>query len=85
MPTNRLHPSDDVRVEIFDPDGKEIDAYQGSGYRNVSEAVSAAYEGSDRTHLEIEDYVFRVTDLASDTSARYRVNAGGHVRLIPEE
>lgn len=33
----------------------------------------------------IEDYVFRVTDLSDNTSARYRVDAGDKVRLISEE
>ena len=33
----------------------------------------------------IEDYVFRVSDLATGTSARYRVNAGGNLKILPEE
>ncbi len=34
---------------------------------------------------DIEDYVFRVTDLSDGTSARYRINAGGNLKLIVEE
>lgn len=43
------------------------------------------YRNPDAAHNAIENYVFTVTDLTSGTSERYRVNAGGHVRLIPEE
>lgn len=48
-------------------------------------AVEAAYEGSNATHNPIEDYVWRVTNLSTGTSARYRVDAGGHLRILPEE
>lgn len=61
------------------------ETYQGSGFHTVDEAIRNAYEGSDRTPLQIEDYVFTVTDLKSGVSERYRVNAGNHVKLIPEE
>lgn len=84
MENNRLHPIDDVRVELWF-DGKMIDAYQSSGFHTVSEAVAAAYESTDRANLNIEDYVFTVKNLATGSSARYRVNAGGHLRILPEE
>lgn len=84
MTQNRIHPQDDIHVDLYD-EGKKIDAYQGSGYHSVEEAVTAAYEGSSRNNLNIEDYVFRVTNLTTGTSARYRVNAGGHLRILPEE
>lgn len=35
--------------------------------------------------MDIEDYVFRVTNLADNSSARYRINAGGNAKIIPEE
>lgn len=84
MTQNRVHPQDDIHVDLYD-EGKKIDAYQGSGYHSVEEAVTAAYEGSSRNSLNIEDYVFSVTNLTTGTSARYRVNAGGHLRILPEE
>lgn len=83
MTQNRLHPSDSVRVELYF-DGKMQDAYEGSGYHTVTEAIEAAVAGTDVNHLNPEDYVFKVTDLNTGTSARYRINAGGHVTLLPE-
>ena len=84
METNRIHPIDDVMIEIYE-EGHRVGAIQRSGFNNVSEAVEAAYEGSRATHNPIEDYVWKVTNLSTGTSARYRVNAGGHLRILPEE
>lgn len=82
MTANRIHPADDVLVELY-LDGKKVDSYEGSSYHSVEEAIRNAFDGSERANLNIEDYVFRVTNLADNTSARYRVNAGGNVKLIP--
>lgn len=84
MTQNRIHPADDVLVELYF-DGKKIDTYEGSGFHTIEEAVCNAYDGSERANVNIEDYVFRVTNLADKTSARYRVNAGGNVKILPEE
>lgn len=84
MTTNRLHPADDVLVELYF-DGKKIDAYEGSGFHTIDEAIRNAYDGSERANVNIEDYVYRVTNLADNTSARYRINAGGNVKILPEE
>ena len=84
MKNNRLKPENDVRIELYFG-GKLQDSYQGSGYSTVEQAIDAAYAGTHVNHLNIEDYVFRVTDLTTGTSARYRINAGGHVRILPEE
>lgn len=84
MENNRIHPADDVRVELWF-NGKEIDAWQSSGFHTVSQSVRAAYEATDRANLNIEDYIFTVKNLATGTSARYRINAGDHLRILPEE
>lgn len=84
MTANRIHPIDEVLVEFY-YDGKKVDTYEGSGFHAVEEAIQNAYDGSTRANVNIEDYVFRVTNLGDSTSARYRVNAGGNVKLIPEE
>lgn len=81
---NRIHPADDVMVEFYF-DGKKIDTYEGSGYHTVDEAIRNAYDGSERANVNIEDYVFRVTNLSTKTSARYRVDAGDKVKILPEE
>ncbi len=84
MAVNRIRPIDDVLVELY-LEGKKVDTYEGSGFHTIDEAVRSAYESSKREYVNIEDYVFRVTNLAEHTSARYRVNAGGNLKLIPEE
>lgn len=84
MKDNRINPIDDVSIEIYEGAHK-VDTIMRSGMHSVSEAVEAAYEGSNATHNPIEDYVWRVTNLSTSTSARYRVDAGGHLRILPEE
>lgn len=84
MTANRIHPTDDVLVELY-LEGKKVDTYEGSGFHTVDEAVRSAYESSERANVNIEDYVFRVTDLTGRTSARYRVNAGDNIKILPEE
>jgi len=84
MTVNRIHTSDEVVVEIYF-DGKKVDSCKESGFHTVEQAIQNACDGSLRTNMDIEDYVFRVTNLADDTSARYRINAGGNAKLIPDE
>lgn len=74
MNANRIRPTDKVLVEIY-LDGKKVDTYEGSGFHAVEQAVGNAFDNSERADKDIEDYVFRVTNLADHTSARYRVNA----------
>lgn len=84
MTHNTIHPIDDVKIAIY-LDGHKIDTYQGSGFHTLEEAIKNAYEGSDRTNVPDEDYVYEVTNMSSGTHARYRINAGGHVVILPEE
>lgn len=84
MTVNRIHQIDRVLVEIYSV-GNKIDSYEGSGFHTVDQAIHSAFDSSKNADRNIEDYVFRVTDLSDHTSARYRVNAGGNVKLIPEE
>lgn len=70
-------------VEIYD-DGK-IATFEGSGFRSVTAAIDAAVENSPQADRSPEDYVYRVTDITDGTSARYRINAGGNVKILPEE
>lgn len=84
MEANRIHIEDKVLVEIY-ADGRKVDSYEGSGFHDVAQAIQQAYESSEHTGLNIEDYVFRVSNPSDHTSARYRINAGGNVKLIPEE
>lgn len=82
---NRIAPIDDVRVEIINNDGKVVDVYQGSGYRTISEAIIAAYEGTAYAHLDARDYVYNVVNLTTGTESRYRLNAHDNVVILPEK
>lgn len=82
---NHLSPSDSVKVEILSPTGYCVSTWQGSGFSNLTQAVQAAYSGSNDLHMPPEDYVYTVTDLARHTSGQYRIDAGGHLRILPEE
>lgn len=85
MNNNHISPDNSVKIEIFDPDGHCAATWQGSGFHNLQEAVTAAYEGSNPLNMPAEDYVYRVTDLDRGTTARYRIDAGGRLRILPEE
>lgn len=80
---NRITPIDDIKVDIYE-EARKVDSWQGSGLHTVEEAVRNAFEGSRQSN-NIEDYVFLVRNLSSGTEARYRVNAGGNIHIIPEE
>lgn len=80
MEANRLRPEDHVSVEVF-ADGHGQGKYDGTGFRNVEEAVETAYVKCGIT-VPKPDCVFEVSDDSRDTSERYRYNAHGHLRLI---
>lgn len=82
---NRIHTIDEVMIEIYDPEGRKVDTYEGSGFHTVAEAIENAYDGSAHTPLAAEDYVYKVIDLKNNTCGRYRINAGGNVKILPEE
>ena len=84
MTHNTIHPIDDVRIDIY-LDGHKIATYQSSGFHTVDEAIKNAYVGSDRTNGTDDDYVYNVTNVTTGTHARYRVNAGDHAVILPEE
>lgn len=81
---NRLNIADRVVVEIYN-EGRRIATFEGTGFHNVTAAISSAIENSPQANASPEDYVFRVTDTADGTTARYRINAGGNVKKLPEE
>jgi len=78
---DRLHPADKVVVKIYE-EGKLADTFTGAGFHDVAEAIHAAYRSTDRNADAIEDYVFEVDNAVTGTSARYRINAHGNVKLI---
>jgi len=53
-------------------------------FHTVREAIEATYVSitDDENKADIRDYVFEVSNITTGTSARYRVNAHGNVKLI---
>ena len=76
-----LKPEDQVTVTIYGPDGSRIYDATASGYHNIETAINDAIANAG---LEInpEDCVFEVTNLGTDVSHRYRINAHGNLKLI---
>lgn len=77
----RLHPEDEVKVIIMDDSGILLYTYDAKGYRHVEDAAKAAYEASG-IDKDIRDLTFRVTNLDTRHSARYRFNAHDRLHLI---
>lgn len=81
--TNRIKPSDEVKLTVYQ-NGRAVDSFEGTGFKELDELVTEVFENSNLDDRNREDYVFKVTNISTGTSARYRVNAGGHLKLIPE-
>lgn len=79
---NRVRPDDKVRVEIENVNGDVVSTYKGSGFSRVEEAIGAAYEYNSELLGPMADYVYSVGDSATGVCHRYRINAGGNVKLI---
>lgn len=82
MQNNRVRHGDNVEVEIYDESGKLLGKTSSDNYDSLTDAIETAFTKLLTTAPNIEDYVYRVTNLTTGTSERYRVNAGGHVRLL---
>ena len=83
MKENRLHVNDKVRVLVAL--GDETYTYYGSGFSTIDQAIRAAHSASPFKNVNIEDCVFTVHDISGATSAKYRVNAGNNVKILPME
>lgn len=83
MSQNRLHPTDRVKVVVSL--GSETYIFHGSGFNTIDEAIRTAFDVSPFSNVNIEDCVFTVQNIDTATSARYRVNAGNNVRILPVE
>lgn len=80
--TERLHPNDDVRVEIENINGDVVTTYKGSGFSTIDEAINAAYNANPVLLGDMADYVYCVTNRETGVTRRYRINAGGNAKLI---
>ncbi len=79
-----LKPQDSVSVTIWGPEGSRLYQSTNTGYRTVEEAIRIAIENAG---LEIspEDCVFEVRNEQTLVAHNYRLNAHGHLVLIPSE
>ena len=74
---------DKVRVLIFGPEGNELSDFEGSGFHSLDVAIESALSRAN-IGINPEDCVFRVTNETTGVSHRYRFNAHGHLKLLPE-
>lgn len=76
-----LRLGDKVSVAIFGPEGSCIYKSTGDGFHSLKAAVDDTLANSD-INVNPEDCVFEVTNLSTNVSHRYRLNAHGHLKLI---
>lgn len=81
MKSDTLTPKDLVKTDIFDAEGRELYTLEGSGFQNLRSAITAAFRQSHLGGMP-NDYVYRVTNLNSDVTHRYRLNADENLTLI---
>ena len=76
-----LKPDNQVTVTIWGPDDSRLYQSTNTGYHSIEVAIREALANAS---LEVnpEDCVFEVTNLTTDVSHRYRLNAHGHLKLI---
>lgn len=82
---DRLRTDQKVRVEIHDSEGHLISNHLYTGLHTIQEAVKEAANATLPSGAHPEDYVYTVTDVDTGTTGRYRINAHGHIDLLPEE
>lgn len=86
METNRLHPSDNVEVEMYLPSSGSTPVHTciAKGFHSVENAAQEAWNSLPSPRQPKEMYVYRITNLSTGTTSRYRFNAHGNLRLIAE-
>lgn len=78
---DRLRPEDEVKVIVIDDTGTLVYTYDAKGFHTLEDAAKTAFEASG-IDSDIRDYTFRITNLVTGTSARYRFNAHDYLHLI---
>lgn len=79
--SNRLSPTDEVKVIVYADDSTIVYTASLTGCRSVRQAIVRTYDKSALPHDD-RYYVYRVTNLTTGTSARYRMDANNNIRLI---
>lgn len=76
-----LRPDDAVKITILSPDDAQLYQSTETGCHNLDEAIMAAVVRAD-LKINPEDCVFEVTNLKTDVTHKYRINAHGNLKLI---
>lgn len=76
-----LKPADQVSVTIFGPDDSRLYQSTNTGYHSIEVAIKEALDNAGLA-VNPEDCVFEVSNLTTDVSHRYRLNAHGNLKLI---
>lgn len=84
MEADYLKSGDQILVEVYDADGKEVYTYDATGIHNLEQAIGMAFEASGLT-CNPQDCVFKVVNRSTGVSHRYRLNAHDNVKLIEEQ
>lgn len=79
-----LKPQDPVSVTIWGPENSRLYQSTNTGYHSVEDAVKEAISNAGLI-VSPEECVYEVTNEDTLVSHCYRINAGGHLVLIPEE
>lgn len=81
METNRIKPGQKVDVQITAESGDQLFTFTCNNVHNVTEAINEAYDASGIQESKL-DFTYTVTNLDTNISERYRINAGGNVKLL---
>lgn len=76
-----LRPNDEIKVDIWGPDGKSLYSSTTNGYHSLEMAVNDTLANS-KIEINPEDCVFEVSNLTTGVTHRYRLNAHGNLKLI---
>ena len=76
-----LKPGDQVTVTIWGPDDSQIYQSTNTGYHSIEDAIKEAVTNAGLV-ISPEDCVFEISNLTTDVSHNYRINAHGNVKLI---
>lgn len=81
MDSNRIRHDQLVKVEVTDDNGRTVATHLCDTVNTITQAIQQTIAAVALPGPAV-DYVYRVTDLSTGVSERYRLNAGGHVRLL---
>lgn len=82
MSASRISHHELVKVSIIDANGNIVANHIVDTFNSIPQAIQETFNASSVSGTSIMDYVFRFTDLSTGATESYRINAGGHARLL---